>query len=163
MKIEQNLIVIPTRIVADKADHHDVISLDIQVLSGYKFTIEILKITPLDKIHLIIQNQVNFGNDHLFHFFITKAPSYRNRSIIGKTEFYEPEEYEASISKISIGSLFPLPKRAKLFYLFDFGDCWYFEIKQSRAKIKTFYEKNYYPRVTKSSGEIPEQYPNEEY
>ena len=49
----------------------------------------------------------------------------------------------------------------KLYYLFDFGDSWLFEIKKSRKKIVE--EKNKkYPIIVESTGVDPEQYPDYE-
>lgn len=46
---------------------------------------------------------------------------------------------------------------SKLFYLFDFGDCWLFQFKKLRKKA----EKEpgvKYPRVIESEGRNPRQY-----
>lgn len=160
MDLNQDLNKAPAINETNNIDGSEVISLDIKVPGDYKFTIEILKTTPLNLFHEIIQNHVNFDNDHLYQFFIAKN-AFNQRDIIGHVNSYEPDKYIKSISKIKLGSLFPLLKGFKLYYLFDFGDSWYFEIKQTRATIKDFYERKYYPRITKSSGKIPEQYQDE--
>jgi hypothetical protein len=49
----------------------------------------------------------------------------------------------------------------KIYYLFDFGDSWLFQIKKSRKKLQNENGVKY-PRVVKSAGVNPEQYPEYE-
>ena len=49
----------------------------------------------------------------------------------------------------------------EIYYHFDFGDSWLFEIKKSRKK-KEENKQDKYPRIIKSSGVNPEQYPEYE-
>ena len=49
----------------------------------------------------------------------------------------------------------------KLYYLFDYGDEWIFQIKKSRKK-KKLNEKIKYPQLIESTGTNPEQYPDYE-
>jgi hypothetical protein len=51
----------------------------------------------------------------------------------------------------------PLPKGQKLFYWFDFGDDWKFEITLKDSKEKKPGVK--YPVVIEEKGRKPEQYP----
>jgi hypothetical protein len=46
----------------------------------------------------------------------------------------------------------------KLYYHFDFGDDWYFEIRRSRAKPKEPTPRVQYPRVVEATGPNPRQY-----
>jgi hypothetical protein len=63
----------------------------------------------------------------------------------------------------AIEELFPLPKHKKLFYLFDYGDSWYFRVSRTRDKPKAKDTKVSYPRVVKVIGKSPEQYPEYEF
>jgi hypothetical protein len=56
-----------------------------------------------------------------------------------------------------------LPKHTKLFYLFDYGDSWYFRITKTRKKIKQKESGVSYPRVVEKVGKNPEQYPDHEF
>jgi hypothetical protein len=57
--------------------------------------------------------------------------------------------------------IYPLDKGMKLYYWFDFGDNWKFEIKKSRKKIEKK-DKVKYPIVVKKIGNNPTQYPDYE-
>jgi len=108
-------------------------------------TIEVKENFTLVKFHRYIQSIVEFDDDHLYEFFIGKNPRNKVSSVPKKTQLNE---------------VYPL-KGYKLYYLFDFGDSWIFEIKKSRKKI-TEDKKVKYPRVIESSGVNPEQYPEYE-
>jgi len=55
----------------------------------------------------------------------------------------------------------PALGRKRLYYLFDFGDNWKFEIRRHR-KTKEAEAGVEYPRVVMTSGPNPEQYPSYE-
>ena len=59
-----------------------------------------------------------------------------------------------------INNLFPLPKNKKLYYWFDFGDDWKFQITKSRKKQKEPVPNERYPKIVSESGIKPEQYPS---
>jgi hypothetical protein len=65
-----------------------------------------------------------------------------------------PESAEIPLNKV-----YPLPERMKLYYWFDFGDDWKFQITKDR-KVKASESKVKYPRVIESIGPDPKQYPN---
>ncbi len=74
----------------------------------------------------------------------------------GWGDFDPYETYE----KVELSDVLPLPaKGLKLFYLFDFGDSWYFQITKTRRKEKDPEPGVTYPRVVEKKGENPEQYP----
>ncbi len=115
--------------------------------------------TPLLELHEIIQDAVNFGNDHLFEFFAGRHA--RNR----KVEFVAMDSYDwdweansNNYSKIALDQVYPLPKGCQLFYHFDFGDDWYFKIKKSRKKPRDPEPDVQYPQIVKSIGPNPSQY-----
>ena len=116
--------------------------------------IEIESKSDLEALHLCIQDAVNFDNDHLYEFFI--ANSVRSSD---KRRF---DDENQGLWEYSIGDLFPLPKHKKLFYLFDYGDSWYFRITKTRKKMKQKETGVNYPRVVEKVGKNPEQYPDHE-
>ena len=96
----------------------------------------------LRQLHKYIQKIVDFDDDHLYEFFIGKT--LRNKS--------------SSVPKnAKLNDIYPLTG-CKLYYLFDFGDSWLFQIKKSRKKLEED-KKVKYPRLLKSIGINPEQYP----
>jgi len=108
-------------------------------------TIEVKEDFTLLKLHKYIQKLVEFDDDHLFEFYVEKNPrSLRN-----------------SVSKrLKLNEIYPL-KGVKLFYLFDFGDSWVFQITKSRKEIIEI-KTTTYPLLVESTGVNPEQYPNYE-
>ena len=106
-------------------------------------TIEVKEDFTLEDLHLYILEVVDFSDDHLYEFSVGKNP--RNRS-------------EAIPETASLNEIYPLTGY-KLFYLFDFGDSWLFQIKKSRKK-KMENIKIKYPVLISSTGINPEQYPD---
>ena len=120
-------------------------------------TIEIDSGSSLFDLHDAIQDAVDFDQDHLFEFFAGR--NRRNR----KVEFDDSDDWEDSIdtySRIQLDQVYPLPKSCKLYYHFDFGDDWYFEVQRSRKKPRPPESDAQYPRVIEASGPNPEQYPS---
>ena len=108
-------------------------------------TIEVRENYSLRQLHTYIQEIVDFDDDHLYEFFIGKNPKSRS----------------STVSKnLKLNEIYPITGY-KLYYLFDFGDSWLFQIKKSRKHVV---EDNCvkYPRIVKSSGVNPEQYPEYE-
>lgn len=108
-------------------------------------TIEVKEDFTLQKLHKYIQKIVDFGDDHLYEFYVGKNPRNRAQIISKKTKLNE---------------IYPMTGY-KLYYLFDFGDCWLFQIKKSRKK-KTEDNQKRYPILIESTGDNPEQYPDYE-
>ncbi len=117
--------------------------------------IEIESSSDLETLHLCIQDAVDFENDHLYEFFIANS--------IRSTEKIRFDDENQGLWECSVGDLFPLPKHKKLFYLFDYGDSWYFRITKSRKKPMQKEAGASYPRVVESVGKNPEQYPDHEF
>lgn len=108
-------------------------------------TIEVKEDFTLYNLHDYIQQLIDFDDDHLYEFYVGKNP--RNKA------------YSAP-KKSKLNEIYPLTGH-KLFYLFDFGDSWLFQIKKSRKK-KVINVKATYPELIELSGENPEQYPEYE-
>jgi hypothetical protein len=115
--------------------------------------IEIPDICSLYDLHLFIQNILNFDNDHLFIFYAGRND--RNRKI----QFSEKPGYPddgGDYENILLKDIYPI-KGLKLYYLFDFGDNWLFEIRKSRKKA-TFQDNTEYPCVVSDNGVKLRQY-----
>ncbi|MCI0533948.1 MAG: plasmid pRiA4b ORF-3 family protein [Verrucomicrobiales bacterium] len=65
----------------------------------------------------------------------------------------------AKLDDPALCEIYPIPERLKLFYWFDFGDDWKFEIKKARA-AKSPARGVRYPKVIEQVGPNPKQYPN---
>ena len=115
--------------------------------------VEVPDICSLFDLHLFIQKIIDFDNDHLFEFYAGKND--RNRKIEFSNNSGYPHDGGAYES-ILLKDIYPL-KGLKLYYLFDFGDNWLFEIRKSRKKA-TPQQDTEYPRVASDNGIKLRQY-----
>jgi hypothetical protein len=119
----------------------------------WEATIEIPDICSLLDLHLFIQNTIRFDNDHLFEFYAGRND--RNRKIIFSENSGYPDD-EDVYENILLKDVYPL-NGLKLYYLFDFGDNWLFEIKKSRKKAIPLNDTEY-PRIVTENGVKLRQY-----
>jgi len=118
--------------------------------------IEIDENTNLLNLHEAIQNAVHFERDHPYVFYLANGPSPgAQRYLLSESEDWH--SIERDFAKIKLTDLYPLGRK-KLYYLFDFGDKWVFEIRKARGVKKPEPDVEY-PRVIESIGPDPEQYP----
>ncbi len=115
----------------------------------------------LFELHLAILEAIDFGNDHLFEFFVGRNCRNRSYLFVDEDDFeLDPEEV---FFDIRLEGLFTgMPKGMKLIYHFDFGDDWMFEITKTRHKAKRPELGIKYPCVVKGEGTNPIQYPSYE-
>ena len=121
--------------------------------------VEINDTASLMDLHYLIQKAVAFDDDHHFQFFV--GPNARNRKM-AFDENSQREHGAAVMSAFELRRIWPLPKGMKLFYWFDFGDDWKFQINKARA-VKSPEKRVRYPRVVRRIGPNPEQYPDAEW
>ncbi|BCE02985.1 IS1096 element passenger TnpR family protein [Marinicellulosiphila megalodicopiae] len=133
-------------------------TLNIQLIHGiyaedsWEITIEVPENYKLIDLSSIILDSIEFDDDHLFEFYISKLPRSKMR------ERFECDEEE--ITKISIGEIAEKLTGKSLFYLFDYGDSWLFKINKTRKKLFTPIKNIQYPQIIKQVGTKPEQYPD---
>jgi len=121
--------------------------------------IEIHAKASLYDLHDAIQDTVKFGRDHPFEFFLANSSSpYAVKKWL--TEKEEWEDKEDDFCRIRLTDIWPTGRK-KLYYLFDFGDKWTFEIRKGRGR-KGPEQGVKYPRLLKAIGPNPEQYPRYE-
>jgi hypothetical protein len=108
-------------------------------------TIEVKENFTLRKLHRYIQEIVDFDDDHLYEFYLGRNPRNNMHTVSNDT---------------GLNQIYP-SNGLKLYYLFDFGDCWLFEIRKSRKKKQAVGNQKY-PAVIESHGNNPEQYPEYE-
>jgi hypothetical protein len=113
--------------------------------------IEIDESSTLEDLHYAIQDAVEFENDHLYCFFISRTDRSRGRTM------FDPEDGQVLPKKLK--DMFPLPPRQCFFYLFDWGDEWIFKISPSRKRPHEPVKGAKYPRVQNQSGVKLVQYP----
>ena len=118
--------------------------------------IEIDERASLWDLHDAIQEAFEFGRDHPFDFFLANTSS---RYAVKKrlTEKEEWDDREHGFFQIRLNNIWPTGRK-KLYYLFDFGDKWTFEIRRKRGTIEPESGVTY-PRLIETIGPNPEQYP----
>ena len=118
--------------------------------------IEILSDKSLYDLAKSIVKAFDFDFDHAFGFYSKLTGNYYDSPI--KYElFADMGESEArSVKKTPVFEAFPAVK-AKLLFVFDYGDEWQFKAECISHGDKT--PKVKYPRIVKSVGTAPEQYP----
>ena len=104
-------------------------------------TIEVKENFTIKQLHNYVQEIIDFDNNHLYEFYIGRNPCNRAQ-IIPK--------------RAMLNEIYPITGY-KLYYLFDFGDFWLFQIKKSRKK-KIEEKQKKYPLLIESKGGNPEQY-----
>ena len=117
--------------------------------------IEIEDGASLPDLHAAIQDSVGFDYDHMFEF--SAGRNYRHRKLV----FTDGDDWEfeaEAMGDATLEKVYPLPKRLKLYYHFDFGDDWYFWIRKSRKRPVQPEPGVKYPRVVERIGPDPEQY-----
>ena len=106
----------------------------------------------LEELHEVILWAVGFDNDHMYEFCIGNSFSSKNSEHLFCDEDIVIQE--------TVDTIFLRAKGKKIFYMFDYGDSWYFQINKSRKKRFSEKEGISYPQVVLESGLKPKQYPN---
>lgn len=110
----------------------------------------------LYELHDAIQDALDFGRDHPFEFFPANSSSpYAFRKRLTEKEEWKGREND--FFRICLKDIWPTGRK-KLYYLFDFGDKWIFEIRKRRGSNEPEPGVKY-PRVIQAIGPNPEQYP----
>lgn len=132
-------------------------TLKIKLLDGmhahneWECALEIPIDHSLDELHQAILGAVGFDNDHMYEFCIASSYYSRNAQRISCDD--------DKVTKETIETIFSKAKGKKLFYMFDYGDSWLFQVNKSRKKCFSEKPDTFYPRVVHESGVKPEQYP----
>ena len=136
-------------------------TLRIECIGGMYWKKDCVRIIEIDSksslldLHDAIQDAVDFDRDHMFEFFAGR--NWRNRKVVFENSFDLESGFDIYDS-ITLEQVYPLPKGCKLYYHFDFGDDWYFEIRVSRNKPREPDANVTYPRVIEAIGPNPVQY-----
>lgn len=133
-----------------------IISLNIKLVDGHhegdwKCEIELDEDkASLGDLHQAIQDAVGFDNDHPYDFFVARGPRSSRRKNF-------PCDNSGHLAT-GLKELYPLENSNRVFYRFDFGDEWIFQIGRSRKKPKSPEAGKTYPRVVSEEGTKPTQY-----
>ena len=113
--------------------------------------IEIDSSSLLEDLHFAIQDAVGFDNDHMYEFFTARTERSRE-----KVSF---DDENGRVYESTIESLYPLPERRNLYYLFDYADHWFFKVARAGKANHEIDPKLTYPRLALETGTKPVQYP----
>ena len=138
-----------------------VLKLRVECMRGRFYEHECVRIIAMDDssslldLHDMIQDAVSFDRDHPFDFYTANSASpWADRHWI--TDVADWDEKETVFWKTQLKSIWPLGRK-RLYYWFDFGDDWIFEIRKMRhAKAD---EALSTPRILERVGPDPVQYP----
>lgn len=119
---------------------------------SWECIVEMDSASTLEDLHYVIQGSVEFDNDHMYEFYISRTERSRERiRFDGENE---------KIYHTTLESLYPLEKNRKLYYLFDYGDSWLFRVSKTRKAAMEPVSGQEYPRFVAEKGKVPEQYPD---
>ena len=107
-----------------------------------------------EDLHLAIQEAFDFDDDHLYSFYLD-GKGYSNYSV--NSPYSEQPPYS---NEVRLGS-YRLIDRQRILYLFDYGDCWEFDIVldvKTGTDVSGVNLEN--PEIIKTVGEAPVQYPD---
>lgn len=117
---------------------------------NYWFELEIGDDQMLEELHLAIQRELRWDNDHLYSFFMGPKP-YVQRVEIGSPY----SDSARHTTEVTLGDL-KLKEKQKFLYLFDYGDDHLFDIRVEKINSPTKGVK--YPKVQARHGKRPVQY-----
>lgn len=120
----------------------------------YRCVLQVPVDSTLGDLASLILGMVNFDDDHLSEFYV--ANGLRGK----KTWFTADGEWDEDDSRmwdVVLSEIFPLPKHKKLFYIYDFGDSWYFQITKKGKEMPALQDVEY-PCIVEEKGLKPEQY-----
>ena len=134
-----------------------ILTLKVKLIGGmnakgdWQGVIEIDADDTLEDLHFAIQKAVNFDNDHMYEFRIGRTERSRDREVF--------DDETGNVYEQTIGGLYPLPDKKSLYYLFDYGDDWFFKIVKTQKTYPEPQPDVSYPRLVQETGDKPEQYP----
>ncbi|HMM74598.1 MAG TPA: hypothetical protein PJ986_02740 [Gammaproteobacteria bacterium] len=141
-KAEAKVYTLKVKLTGRRATDREWIRV-IEMLDGY----------TLYDVHCTIQEVINFDDDHMYEFYIGTR---WNKRVAEIGEGATPED-PGSYDDIALSTIFPLEKGQKLYYWFDFGHGWMFEITCTSV-AGVLNKRARYPRVIAKSGRNPRQY-----
>ena len=104
-----------------------------------------------EDLHSAIQDAFDFNDDHLYSFYLS-GERYSGHAVHSPNAFESPYADAVCLGDIR------LRDKQRILYLFDYSDCWEFDVAVGITKNDNESFKN--PVIIKSVGDSPEQYPD---
>lgn len=141
-----------------------IFTLSIECVGGrylkepYRFVIEAPVELTLGDLASHILGMVDFEGDHLDEFYLANG-------LRGKKTWFTPngewDEDDAHVMDIQLSAIFPLPKHKMLYYFYDFGASWCFQITKRGKEMKSQPEIEY-PCIVSETGLKPKEFGDDE-
>lgn len=117
----------------------------------YGFVIDAPVELTLGELASHILGMVEFDGDHLAEFYLANG-------LGGKKTWFTPNgewnDDDVRVMDMQLSEIFPLPKHKKLYYIYDFGASWCFQISK-RGKETTWQPDIEYPCLLSETGLKP--------
>lgn len=125
----------------------------------YQFVLDVPVESTLGDLASYILGMLDFeDDDHLDEFYLANGTR-------GKKTWFTPDgewdEDDAHVTDIRLSEIFPLPKHKKLYYFYDFGASWCFQITKQGRQTEAL-AANKYPCIVSETGERPKEFGDEE-
>lgn len=141
-------------------------TLSIACVSGrylsqeYRFTLEVSTDFTLDELASLILRTVDFDGDHLSCFYLANS-AYGKKTWLTRDGEWDPSD--SAVWHRCLADIFPLEKHKKLYYEYDAGASWRFQITK-KGREKNAQAGVAYPRVIAQEGVKPLEYgPDEDF
>ncbi len=125
----------------------------------YQFVLDVSVESMLGDLAGAILGILDFeDDDHLDTFYLANSVRGHPSSLTADGEFGEGG---ADVMDLRLCEVFPLPKNKKLYYLFDFGASWCFQITK-QGKQKAALASTEYPCIVSETGTKPKEFGDDE-
>ncbi len=120
----------------------------------YRFVLDVPADSTLDDLASFILGMVDFDGEHLSEFYVANG-------LRGKKTWFtadgEWDEDDSDMWDIRLSDIFPLGRNKKLYYVYDFGASWCFEITK-KGKETTALAGLEYPCIVSQEGAKPAEF-----
>jgi hypothetical protein len=125
----------------------------------YKFVLAVLVESTLGDLASSILGMLDFdGDDHLDEFYLANNQRGKRTWLTPAGAWDEDGEH---VKALRLADIFPLPKNKKLYYLYDLGACWRFQISKQGKQTEALADTPY-PCVVSETGTVPQEYGDDE-
>lgn len=118
----------------------------------YRFVADVAADATLDSLASLILANVDFDGDHLSDFYLANGPRGKRASLTANGDWDGDTTWALRLS-----DLFPLERHKKLYYAYDMGASWCFEITRKGRQSAALPGQDY-PRIVSEAGPKPKEY-----
>ncbi len=113
--------------------------------------------TMLVEVADLILRTLEFDDDHMSDFFLANGPRGAKSPLLARCDHEDASDEDASVWQLPLSAVFPLAKHKKLYYFFDYGDSWKFQITK-KGREASADARLTYPLIVEQHGVKPLQY-----